>query len=917
MAVKNPQKDIFVIIDGNALIHRAFHAIPPLVTKDGRMINAAYGFTTILLRVMKELKPKYIATTFDLAAPTFRHEAYVDYKAHREKQADELYEQIPIVKDIVKTFNIPIYELEGFEADDLIGTIATKLVDQKEIDTYIVTGDMDILQLVNDSTFVYAPKRSISDVFIYDIAGVRDKYDGLDPDQLVDYKALRGDPSDNIPGVAGIGEKTAIELLKEFQTLDQLYAGFAQSDNIKPRIKNLLVEYKDDAYLSQKLAQIKLDASIMFSLNSAEFIGVDHVSVVKLFQDLEFKSLLNKVLELEKLLNVSPVSLVHDAKDQNNIKNSGYKLIADEKSLAELIKKINEQSEVAFDTETSGLNPWESDLLGISLSWKKEEGYFIHWPAVKNSELVQDLKKFFISNTILKIAHNSKFDIEVLLHAGIDVTAPIYDTMLAAYILHPGERGLKLDNLVFSEFGHQMIPIEDLIGKKGKDQLTMLDVPLHQLCEYACEDADYTYRLYKNLIKEIKTEQFEKLLADIELPLIPVLVEMEKNGVKIDAEFLKNFNKELVKKIKDIKTEIYDIAGEEFNIASPKQLKIVLFETLNIPTEGLKRTKTGVSTAASELEKMRGLHPIIDMITDFREFSKLKSTYVEALPKLINQTTGRVHTSFNQTIAVTGRLSSSDPNLQNIPIRTELGRKIREAFITEPGNVLLTADYSQIELRVVAHLSGDKRMIDTFATGGDIHTTTASFIFDVPLNEVTKDMRRKAKEVNFGVLYGMGAYGLSQRTGISRSDAKDFIDKYFDQYPKMKKYTQSLIEQAQNQGYVETMFGRRRYLPDIHSSMAQVRSAAERAAVNLPVQGTSADIMKLAMISLHSKLLGKYPTVKLLMQVHDELVLEVPEVQLKTVAELVRQQMQNIVKLSIPLDVDVKSGLNWNDMKSI
>lgn len=910
MTAKLSKKDKFVIIDGNALIHRAFHAMPPLATKDGRMVNAAYGFTTILMRVMKELKPKYIVTTFDLPKPTFRHEVYKEYKAHREKQADELYDQIPITKDIVDAFNIPIYEVEGFEADDVIGTIAAQLTKQDSIDTYIVTGDMDILQLVGDSTFVYAPKRSIADIVIYDERAVKERYDGLDSDQLIDYKALRGDPSDNIPGVRGIGDKTAIALLKEFPTLDELYAGFENSSTIKPRIKNLLTEHKDDAYLSQNLATIRLDVPIEFSLGDSKFTGVDQEQIVPIFQDLEFKSLLPKILELEKSLEVIGLEKVEKPATSDR-----YHLVNDEKSLESFLTQLKKQTQVAFDTETSGLDPWNSEMIGVSFSWKDEEAYFLHWPAIKDLDVVAELKEFFINDKVLKIAHNAKFDVGVLLHAEIIVNAPIYDTMLAAYVLHPGERGLKLDYLVFKEFGHQMIPIEDLLGKKGKNQLTMLDVEINQLSQYACEDADFTWRLYKRLHEYIEKEKFEKLLEDIELPLIPVLVAMEKNGVKIDDEFLNNFNKELTKDITKIEKDIYEQAGEEFNIASPKQLKVILFEKLDIPTDGLKRTKTGVSTAAPELEKMKLLHPIVEMITSFRELAKLRSTYVEALPKLILESTGRVHTSFNQTITATGRLSSSDPNLQNIPIRTELGRKIRKAFVAEPGNVLVAADYSQIELRVVAHLSGDERMIETFASGGDIHKTTASFVFDVPLDEVTKDMRRSAKEVNFGVLYGMGSYGLSQRTGLSRGEAKEFIEKYFAQYPKMKKYTESLIEQAHNKGFVETLFGRRRYLPDVNSSMALVRNAAERAAVNLPVQGTSADIMKLAMISVYDALAEKYPETKLMMQVHDELVLEVPEKDLEAVSKLVKDLMEGVVELEIPIDVEVKTGFNWGEMK--
>ncbi|MGB0757809.1 MAG: DNA polymerase I [Patescibacteria group bacterium] len=902
------KKEKFVIIDGNALIHRAFHAMPPLATKDGTLVNAAYGFTTILMRVMKDLKPKYIVTAFDLAAPTFRHEAYEEYKATRVKQADELYEQFPIVKDILKAFTIPVFEQEGYEADDIIGTIAYELGEEKDIDCYIVTGDMDTLQLVDDSTFVFAPKRTISDVMIYDAAAVKEKYGGLGPDQLIDYKALRGDPSDNIPGVKGVGEKTAIALLQAHDTLDKLYSEYEDDPHIKPRIKNLLTEHKEDAFLSKKLATIERQVPVEWKLDEAIFSGVDREQMVSLFQELEFKSLLVKVPDLEAKLDVAK-HVVKDNKEHN------YMRIDNDKDLQKLLAELDKQRVVSFDTETTDLNPWQSELVGISLSWKQESAVFIHWPSVASSKQAKDLHAFFARTDVLKVAHNAKFDIEVLLHAGIKVAGPVYDTMLAAYVLHPGDRGLKLDTQVFSEFGHQMIPIEELIGKKGKNQLTMLDVPLEQLTEYACEDADYTLQLYEVLKRRIEKAGFESLLDDIEFPLVPVLVDMEHQGIKVDESFLQNFQKQLASDIENIEKQIYEMAGEEFNVASPKQLKVILFEKLEIPTDGLKKTKTGVSTAASELEKMKGLHPIIDLISDFRELAKLQSTYVEALPKLINKDTGRVHTSFNQTITATGRLSSSDPNLQNIPIRTKLGREIRKAFVAEKGNVLIAADYSQIELRVVAHLSDDQRMIETFKTQGDIHRTTASFIFDVPLDQVDRDMRRSAKEVNFGVLYGMGAYGLSQRTGISMAEAREFIDKYFAQYPKMKQYTESLIEHAEEEGYVETMFGRRRYLPDINSGVAMVRNAAKRAAINLPVQGTSADIMKLAMIRVYDEVVKGNEDVRMLLQVHDELVFEVPEDRAKEIGEKVQDVMEHIAKLKVPLEVDVKVGLNWDDME--
>lgn len=900
------KKETFVIIDGNALVHRAFHAVPPLATKDGQLVNAAYGFTSILMRVMKDLKPKYIVTSFDLAGPTFRHEAYAEYKATRTKQADELYEQFPIVKEIVSAFQIPILEKQGFEADDVIGTIAQELSKEDDINCYIVTGDMDALQLVNDTTFVYAPKRTISDVVVYDIAGVIEKYKGLKPEQLIDYKALRGDPSDNIPGVKGIGEKTAIELLHKHISLDRLYAEYPNDDSIKPRIKKLLEEYKNDAYLSQKLATIDRHVVIDWSLEDAVFTGVNREKIIELFQRLEFKSLLGKIPELEAKLSL--VEKPMQSKENNTVT---YHLIDQEKDLIDLIEKINKQSELAFDTETTSLNPWQSELVGISMSWQDGEAYFIYWPDLKNTKAGKDLQIVFANPNIKKIGHNVKFDIEVLLHAGFELVGPYYDTMLAAYVLHPGDRGLKLDSQVFSEFGHQMIPIEDLIGKKGKNQITMSDVPKDTLTEYAAEDADYTWRLYARMQKAIADEHMNALLDDIEFPLIPALVHMEKNGIRVDVAFLADLQKKLATDLKKIEADIYEMAGEKFNVASPKQLKVILFEKLDIPTDGLKKTKTGISTAASELEKMRGLHPIIDLISDFRELSKLQSTYVEALPKLVNSATGRVHTSFNQTIAATGRLSSSDPNLQNIPIRTELGREIRKAFVADEGHVLVAVDYSQIELRVVAHLSDDRAMIDTFANGGDIHRTTASFIFDVPADEVTTDMRRKAKEVNFGVLYGMGAYGLAQRTGISQSEAREFIEKYFSRYPKMREYTKGLIEYAREKGYVETLFGRRRYLPDIESGVAMVRKAAERAAVNLPVQGTSADIIKMAMIRAYETILKEHKDVRMLLQVHDELVFEVPEEKVKEVSEEIKNCMENITKLKVPLDVEVKTGPSW------
>ncbi len=903
------KKDKFVIIDGNALLHRAFHAVPPLTTKDGRLVNAVYGFVTILMRVMKDIKPRYIAATFDLKKPTFRHIEYKDYKATRVKQPDELYEQLGPIKEIVKAFNIPIYEVEGFEADDIIGTISKKLDKNKEVNTFIVTGDLDTLQLVDDNTFVYTLKRSIADTIIYDEATVKERYGGLRPDQLVDYKALRGDPSDNIPGVKGIGEKTAIELLCRFKTLDGIYKSYKNAKNLSPRIKGLLRQYKDDAYLSKHLATIVTTVPLEFKLSDNEFIGVNRDKVIKLFQDLEFKSLLGKVPDLEEKLKIS-----HNQSSSNKKAKHRYKLIDNQKKFFSFITRLEKQKIFAFDTETTGLNPWRSELVGISFSWQSGEAYYLPWSLVRDFSL-ENLKKIFADEKVVKVGHNLKFDIEVLLHNSWMVSGILFDTMVAAYLLRPGERQLKLDTLVFAEFGYQMTSIEELIGKKGKAQKTMDELSLEIVADYACEDADYTWRLYKTLSRDLlKAGQYD-LFENMEMPLIPVLVEMERNGVKIDKEYLQKFSAKLARDIKNLAKRIYKLTGCEFNIASPKQLKEVLFVKLDIPTDGLKKTKTGISTAASELEKMRGLHPVIDLISEYRELTKLQSTYIEALPKLINPETGRVHASFNQTVTATGRLSSSDPNLQNIPIRTELGRKIRKAFVAENGKELLSADYSQIELRVAAHLSGDKNMIQTFKQQGDIHKATAAFIFDVPISRVDADMRRKAKEVNFGVLYGMGAFGLAQRTGISRRQAQEFIDKYFSKYSEMYKYRENILKKARQKGYVETLFGRKRFLPDINSGVALVRQSAERAAINMPIQGTSADIMKMAMIEVNRKLKKLKLSPKLILQVHDELVLEVIEKEIAEVAKILKTAMEGIVKLKVPLVVDLKKGKNWQEMK--
>ncbi len=923
-------RDKLVIFDGNALVHRAFHALPPLTTKSGQMVNAVYGFTTILFRVLKELKPKYVVITFDLPAPTFRHQAFKEYKAQRIKKPQELYDQIPIIKEVVRAFNLPIYEQAGYEADDVIGTVSKIIYDEyPTLETMIVTGDLDTLQLVNDRTFVYTPKKGLGETVIYNEAQVYERY-GLKPNQLIDYKALRGDVSDNIPGVPGIGEKTGQELIKNFGSIAGIYQALAKKDEklhlISPKIQELLKTYTSEAELALKLVTIVRDVKLDFKLEDCELKQFDENKILKIFHDLEFKSLLAKVPELEKTLGLkSTLVLDRELTDTTTtkpvvVKNKvpqNYQLIDTEELLSGLIKYLSGIKELAVDTETSSLDPYTADLVGVSLCASVGEAYFVPVKLL-SSKAGKKLIEILENKSIIKVGHNLKFDRAVLNHAGINLQPISFDTMIASYLLRAGsERTLTLDSLVFQEFGYRMQPIEDLIGAKVKEQISMDKVEISKVAWYAAEDADFTYRLFLKLKSEIVEQKLNKLFNEIEMPLVPILGEMEKAGVKVDVEYLAQMNGELSVILKKLEKKIHKLAGREFNINSPKQLKEILFDELQISTEGLRSTKTGVSTAASELEKMRGLHPIIEELFEWRELSKLQSTYVEALPKLVSESTGRVHTSYNQTVAATGRLSSSDPNLQNIPIKGEWGKRVRQAFVAESGFVLLSADYSQIELRIVAHLAGDAKMIEVFKAGRDIHTSTAAFIFDVKPTDVTSDQRRSAKEVNFGVLYGMGAWGLAERTGLSRTEAQDFIKRYFQTFSGVASWIENIKLQARERGYVETLFGRKRALPEINSSIVQVRNGAERMAINLPVQGTAADMLKVAMIRVADKLSSQAPRVRMLLQVHDELVFEVPKADLQMLGKIIKMEMEQAVELSVPVKVEVKVGENWGEMEEI
>lgn len=905
-------KQRLLIIDGNALIHRSFHALPPLNNLKGEPVNAVYGFATTLLKAWKELKPTHIVATFDLKGPTFRKEMFDGYKATRVKAPDELYDQIPRVKEMVEAFDIPMYAMQGFEADDMIGTITKHL---PKVEKIILTGDMDTTQLVDAKTKIYTLRKGVTDTILLDADGVKEKF-GVKPDQMIDYKALRGDPSDNIPGVKGVGEKTAADLIQKFGTIEKLYTALADNTKaareLKDSLKEKLLTHKTDAFMSKELATIKRDVPFEFDFDRTAVHTYDRNRVVDIFHELNFKSLLNKLPEVKIPAAVKQAAMeLRIAAPAPKRDGQNYTLVNDDVTWKKFFAALNEQKEFAIDTETTGLDPWTSKLLGLSFSWQAGEGWYV----VATPARLEALQPILEDEAVKKIGHNMKFDTEILKLNGVTLTPLSFDTMLAAYLLNPGTRQYSLDAVAFNEFGYEMMPITDLIGAKGKNQMPMESVPLEKLSWYASEDADFTWRIYKKFEPKITGSTIEKLFHEIEMPTAAALVDIELNGITIDTDFLAEMSKKLKKELAEIEQRIYTYAGGEFNINSPIQLKEVLFEKLKISTQGLGRTKTGVSTAAEQLEKMKDAHPIIPLISQQRELSKLLSTYIDALPELVNKLTGRIHTSYNQVVAATGRLSSNDPNLQNIPIRTDLGAQIRKAFIAGRGMRLLSADYSQIELRIIASMADDKAMIDAFNKGEDIHARTAANINGVALDQVSPQMRRAAKAVNFGIIYGLGYVGLAQGEGITRQEAKEFIEKYFAIHTNIRKWLDETKALAHKQGFVETMFGRRRYFPEINSSNGMLVASAERQAINAPIQGTAADIMKLAMIKVHAGLHDVSPKSKLLLQVHDELVVETPNEDVEKVSKFLKTTMEGVIKLKVPISVEVGFGKNWGETK--
>ncbi|HEX79389.1 MAG TPA: DNA polymerase I [Dehalococcoidia bacterium] len=905
-------KKLLLLIDGNALIHRAYHALPPLtVSRTGEMVNAVYGFASMLLKAIYELKPSHYAIAFDRKAPTFRHKLFDGYKAHRPPTPEELVNQLGRVRQLIEAFNMPIFELDGYEADDVLGALSSQSA-KRDMDAVIVTGDADAMQLVSPKVKVLypKPKRSFSDTMLYDEDAVKEKY-GVEPEHIADLKALVGDKSDNIPGVPSIGGKTAVKLIRQFGGIEEIYSHI---DEVTPqKVQNLLRDNESIARRSKELATIVTGLPVELNLKESQLNRFDRQKVTELFRELEFASLLPRLSEA-----LGEIPDASRAAESQPPCQTEYSVICTAEELNKLVNHLKQAGSFAFDTETTSLDAISAQLVGISFSPVEGEGNYIpvghvSWEQTEQlplEEVLAGLKPILEDNILEKIAHNGKYDMTVLAGHGVDVSNLNFDTMIAAHLL--GEKSIGLKSLAFSRLGIEMTPITDLIGS-GAKQICISQVEVSHTKDYACADADMTWRLAKIFGTELKEQGLWKLFSEVEMPLVPVLIKMERNGVLLDADSLRHMSHHLGERLLELEKGVYDSVGHRFNINSSQQLSQVLFEELQLPSAG--KTKSGYSTGASVLEELRIAHPVIELILEYRQLSKLKSTYVDALPSLINHKTGRLHTSFNQTRTATGRLSSSDPNLQNIPIRTEQGREIRRAFIAPPDCRLLSGDYSQIDLRVLAHLSQDPALLETFLHDGDIHTTTAALLFGVDPGNVTADMRRLAKTVNFGVIYGMSGYGLEQATELTREEAEQFIDSYFKKYPQVKDYLDSTRKQARERGYVETILGRRRAIQEIHSSNRNLREAAERMAINMPVQGTSADIIKVAMIELDRQMAKRNLKSKLLLQVHDELIFEVPAEELEEMKKLVPEVMSTSLELSIPLKVDIKTGDNWGQME--
>ena len=912
------------LLDAYALIYRAYYALiqKPRINSKGMNTSAIYGFVNTLEEVKTLFSPTHLAVAFDPAGKTFRHEIYEPYKAQRQETPEDIRKSVPVIKDIIRAYNIPILEVEHYEADDVIGTAASRFA-SADTEVYMLTPDKDYGQLVGQNIWMLRPMKGGT----FEKLGpdeINAKY-GIDsPKKVIDLLGLMGDSSDNIPGCPGVGEKTAVTLIKQFGGIDALLSG---KDQLKGALKNKVTDNEQQILLSRDLATIRTDIPLPFSLDELKLHDIDREEVRKLFSELEFRSLLSRVLGEGKksarsvqiegdLFAVNPTEDTEVQKKTNlrglNSVAHTYKLVEDEEEMRALSQKFLSAKTLSLDTETTGTDAMTAELVGLSFAVEEFEAYYIPVPPEREEaqKIVDIFKPAYENPSSLKTGQNIKYDMLVLARYGVDIKGKMFDTMVAHYVLQP-ELPHNMDALAEQYLGYSTIKIEELIGPKGKKQKNMRDLPPGDVYEYACEDADVTLRLKNALHDELVRNDAIQLFEEVEMPLVRVLAAMELTGVRIDTETLRETSELFTLRMNKLEEEVFALAGESFNLSSPKQVGEILFDKLKID-ERAKRTKTGQYVTSEEvLEKLRPRHEIVDRILNYRGLKKLTSTYVDSLPTLINPSTGKIHTSFNQTVTSTGRLSSSNPNLQNIPVRGDNGKEIRKAFIPEPGCTFFSADYSQIELRIMAHLSGDKHMIEAFLEGDDIHASTAAKIYHKPIGDVTRDERRKAKTANFGIIYGISVFGLAERLNVPRSEARELIDGYFATYPRVREYMDESIERARRQGYIETLLRRRRYLPDINSRNAIVRGYAERNAINAPIQGSAADIIKIAMVRIYNRFISENLRSTMMLQVHDELNFSVVPEEREIVEQIVIHEMENAYSLSVPLKADCGWGANW------
>lgn len=914
----------FYLLDAYALIYRAYYGLirSPRINSKGQNTSAIFGFLTTLNEVLQKEQPDLLAIGFDPAGHTFRHELFPEYKAQREATPEDIKKAVPIIKDLIKAYRIPILEVPGFEADDVIGTMAKAAV-SKGYEVRMITPDKDYAQLVEPNLLMQRPGHGNAPWEILGPQEVCEKYGLQSPLQVIDYLALMGDAADNIPGCPGVGPKTATTLLQQFGSCEDI---IAHSSELKGAVRKKIEEHVDEIKLSKVLTTIKTDVPLQYDFEQFKIEEPDKEALRQIFTELEFRSFLTKLDGSQKSSKSAPVELslfgsesTEDKGDDSErlfsrLENLSYeyKLIENETEAKELADFLLTNEIVSLDTETTSIEALDAKLVGLSFSTEDFRAWYV--PVSRETEKAKKILEIFRpvyeNPKILKVGQNLKYDLTVLANYGIHLSGPLFDTMLAHYLIQPELRH-NMDYLAEIYLNYKTIHIEELIGPKGRGQKNMGDLEPKDIYKYACEDADVTLRLMKPLAEELRKNSLEEVFQNIEMPLMPVLARMERNGVVLDTETLKEVENDFTARLQTLEKDIYELAGHEFTINSPRQVGEVLFGELKL-SEKVKKTKSGqYSTSEEVLRDLHSKHPIVQKILDYRGLKKLLSTYVEALPKLINPATGHIHTSFNQAVTATGRLSSSNPNLQNIPVRGEDGREIRKAFIPEAGEIFFSADYSQIELRIMAHLSGDEHMIEAFNAGHDVHAATAARIFHKDIKDISKDERRKAKTANFGIIYGISAFGLAERMDVSRTEAKELIDSYFEMYPKIKDYISKAVDTAREKGYIETEFGRRRYLPDINSRNAVVRGYAERNAVNAPIQGTAADIIKIAMIRVQQRLDAEGCKARMMLQVHDELNFSVPTDEFDKVKRIVIEEMQGAYKMSVPLEADCGEGKNW------